>query len=462
MKMSKEKENKNQNYSGNSIASHWLSGTWLGNLLGYGNNTYTDGYETERQNPSLKESAQGQQLSRMKDTAKNYGKIALTGMSFGNPLVARSTLGAALNTVAQSYFLTEGLQDAYNRFMKKDKNAGDALWAGLDLAGAVPAVGSVVKNGKYVLPEVKNTLDKQARITARQYADYQPTTQLSDIPKGEPSKPFTYLWSPDLADAIGSQNIGKYEDAATKGFKDSQNIFLNKNIFEAFYKNPRIGITRSYDIGKISPKEYSEIRVWPENIRFVSLPENTLGTTHNYMNKNGIQIFIPNWYRKNASDFRASGNINLDAAQTLPLRTRQTAQHEAIHSKGFGLGIDPENIYKTVLGDNFQDILDNNVRLKYLYKYPELAAHVLVDWAKFNPIKLGQKLPKSSKDWNKFADQIQIAYKNSINGVGDLADFHEFLNPILEYRSKLNQFLRYEDIQKLDKQLFEILNGTAF
>jgi len=141
--MSKENKDKNQNYSGNSIASYWLSGTRLGNLLGYGNNTYTDGYGVERQNPSLQEGAQGQQLSRMKDTAKNYGKLTLVGASFGNPLAARTTWGAALNTGAQSYFMTEGLQDAYNRFMKKDKNAGDALWAGLDLAGAVPAVGSL-------------------------------------------------------------------------------------------------------------------------------------------------------------------------------------------------------------------------------------------------------------------------------------------------------------------------------
>ena len=63
----------------------------------------------------------------MKYTAEKYGKLALTGMALGNPLTARSTLGAALNTGAQSYFLTEGLQDAYNRFMKKDKNAEDAL-----------------------------------------------------------------------------------------------------------------------------------------------------------------------------------------------------------------------------------------------------------------------------------------------------------------------------------------------
>ena len=39
--------------------------------------------------------------------------------------------------------------------MKKDKTAEDAVWTGLDLAGAIPAVGSVVRNGKYVFPEIK-------------------------------------------------------------------------------------------------------------------------------------------------------------------------------------------------------------------------------------------------------------------------------------------------------------------
>ena len=143
--MSKEnKENKEkQTYSGDSIASKWLSGTWLGNLLGYPSNTYIDGYGTTRNYANLEESAQGQQLSRMKNTAKNYGKVALTGMSFGNPLVARSTIGAVLPTGAQSYFITEGLRDAYNRFMKKDKTAEDAVWTGLDLAGAIPAVGGL-------------------------------------------------------------------------------------------------------------------------------------------------------------------------------------------------------------------------------------------------------------------------------------------------------------------------------
>lgn len=57
--MSKENKEK-QIYSGDSIASKWLSGTWLGNLLGYPSNTYIDGYGTTRNYANLKESAQGQ------------------------------------------------------------------------------------------------------------------------------------------------------------------------------------------------------------------------------------------------------------------------------------------------------------------------------------------------------------------------------------------------------------------
>lgn len=458
--MKKENNNKEpQNYSGNSIASHWLSGTWLGNLLGYGNNTYTDGYGTTRQNPTLGESAQGQQLSRMKDTAKNYATIALTGASFGNPLAARTTLGAIVPTAAQSYFMTGGLQDAYNRFMKKDKTAEDAVLTGLDLAGAVPAVGSVIKNGKYFLPEVKNILDKQARITARQYRDYQPTTQLS--PAGEPSKPFTYLWDLDQSDAIDLKDVGKYEDAITDGFKDAQNIFLNKGIFESLYNKPRTGIT-SHNIDKTPKEEFLNFGVWPENVRITSLPKYTLGTTLSYRTKDNMRPFVPNWFREKSSEARSGGNIKIDVLQSSsPLELRKTAMHEAIHSKGFGYGIDPENIHRTLLGSDYKMIIENTPLMKYLYKYPEIAAHVLSNWQGLNPVKLAQPFPKSQKEWSRFTDDIQAIY-NTRGASYDAGDFHEFLGPILHERNLLKRLKREEDVKNLDKQLFEILNGTAF
>ena len=41
-------------------------------------------------------------------------------------------------------------------------------------------------------------------------------------------------------------------------------------------------------------------------------------------------------------------------------------------------------------------------------------------------------------------------------------DFHDFLREIIYERDLLSLLGRSEEIQKLDKQLFEILNGTAF
>ena len=199
--MSKEnKENKEkQTYSGDSIASKWLSGTWLGNLLGYPSNTYIDGYGTTRNYANLKESAQGQQLSRMKDTAKNYGKVALTGMSFGNPLVARSTIGAVLPTGAQSYFITEGLRDAYNRFMKKDKTAEDAVWTGLNLAGAVPAFSAVRNGAKYILPTAAKTA--APALIAKQISK-------TKLPATEPL--LNVGWAPKQT--IGVTRAGEYDN----------------------------------------------------------------------------------------------------------------------------------------------------------------------------------------------------------------------------------------------------------
>lgn len=199
--MSKEnKENKEkQTYSGDSIASKWLSGTWLGNLLGYPSNTYIDGYGTTRNYANLKESAQGQQLSRMKDTAKNYGKVALTGMSFGNPLVARSTIGAVLPTGAQSYFITEGLRDAYNRFMKKDKTAEDAVWTGLDLAGAIPAFSAVRNGAKYILPTAAKTA--APALIAKQISK-------TKLPATEPL--LNVGWAPKQT--IGVTRAGEYDN----------------------------------------------------------------------------------------------------------------------------------------------------------------------------------------------------------------------------------------------------------
>lgn len=84
-----------QSYSGRSIASQLLEGTKLGKLL-YGEpETYTDGYGKTRSHASLEESANGQQLKRMKDTAVGAGKVvaenvADTAMDVGHAAISAS------------------------------------------------------------------------------------------------------------------------------------------------------------------------------------------------------------------------------------------------------------------------------------------------------------------------------------------------------------------------------------
>ena len=98
----------------------------------------------------------------------------------------------------------------------------------------------------------------------------------------------------------------------------------------------------------------------------------------------------------------------------------------------------------------------------YLYTYPEIATHVLVDWKHLNPIKPGQPLPKSPEEWDKFINQVKEVYARTNNDNWVDEDFHDFLREIIYERDLLSLLGRSEEIQKLDKQLFEILNGTAF
>ena len=113
------------------------------------------GWVDENERPvSLKESATGQELDRMKDTAKGAGKLVATGLAFGNPITASSTM-APFITAAQAYFMSDGLKDAYDRITSSSKTAADGAMVALDVAGAVPAF-SAVKNGyKFIAPEIK-------------------------------------------------------------------------------------------------------------------------------------------------------------------------------------------------------------------------------------------------------------------------------------------------------------------
>lgn len=98
-----------KSYSGRSIASQLLEGTKLGKLL-YGEpETYTDGYGQERSHASLEESANGQQLKRMKDTAVGAGtmiaeNVADTAMDAGHAVMS-ATKGDLKETLMYGSFL---------------------------------------------------------------------------------------------------------------------------------------------------------------------------------------------------------------------------------------------------------------------------------------------------------------------------------------------------------------------
>lgn len=449
--MSKENKNKNQNYSGNSIVSHWLSGTWLGNLLGYGNNTYIDGYGVERQNPSLKESAQGQQLSRMKYTAEKYGKIALTGMAFGNPLATRTTLGAALNTGAQSYFMTEGLQDAYNRFMKKDKTAGDALWAGLDLAGAVPAVGSVVKNGKYVLPEIKRQFDKAALATARLNSKPQPTAQLWGPSESKP-KPFVYLWNADLPE-ISVKEVGQYENAVTDGILDSYSLLHNKSVQNAIDENAKY-IQGSRKIQIAEPLEsYNKFNEWPGTVLFDSIEGPSKAMTHiKYSDNLNSYIFTPILDKESAA-------MTFDPSKFSSNRGREIAFHEGIHSKSLGIG-NPRNVgnlMKKILGENKAENVSFE-RKPYAWRLEEIAPFSLANFVKFHKITPGTPVPTSSKDWEMFWNALEN-FKSEDPGA---KTYKNFITPILEHRQELIKSNNQAALLEQQETLWKLFNGTGY
>lgn len=114
------------------------------------------GWVDENERPvSLKESATGQELDRMKDTAKDTGKLVATGLALGNPVTASATM-APLITGSQAYFMTEGLKDAYDRITSPNKTAADGAMVALDVAGAAPAFSAVRNGYKFVKPTVKS------------------------------------------------------------------------------------------------------------------------------------------------------------------------------------------------------------------------------------------------------------------------------------------------------------------
>ena len=157
------------------------------------------GWVDENERPvSLKESSTGQELDRMKDTAKDAGKLVATGLAFGNP-VTTSTVMAPLITGSQAYFMTEGLKDAYDRITSPNKTAADGAMVALDVAGAVPAFSAIKNGAKYVLPTAAKTV--APALIAKQISK-------TKLPATEPL--LNVGWAPKQT--IGVTRAGEYDN----------------------------------------------------------------------------------------------------------------------------------------------------------------------------------------------------------------------------------------------------------
>ena len=144
------------------------------------------GWIDESERPvSLKVSATGQELDRMKDTAKGTGKLVATGLAFGNPVTTSSTI-APLITGSQAYFMTEGLKDAYNRITSPNKTTTDGAMVTLDVAGAIPAFSAIRNGAKYVLPTAAKTVAPALiakQISKTKLSTVEPTLNIGWGPK---------------------------------------------------------------------------------------------------------------------------------------------------------------------------------------------------------------------------------------------------------------------------------------
>ena len=157
------------------------------------------GWIDESERPvSLKESATGQELDRMKDTAKGTGKLIATGLAFGNPITASSTI-APFITGSQAYFMTGGLKDAYDRVTSPNKTAADGAMVALDVAGAVPAFSAIRNGTKYILPTAAKTV--APALIAKQISK-------TKLPATEPL--LNVGWAPKQT--IGVTRAGEYDN----------------------------------------------------------------------------------------------------------------------------------------------------------------------------------------------------------------------------------------------------------
>lgn len=212
-----------------SIAEQLLAGTKLGNLL-YGKpETYKDGYDIERKDADFKESANGQLVQRMWETAKDAGNLVATGLAFGNPLTASNTI-APLIVGSQAYWIGHGINDGAQRidnvgesvqnFVEDPswQNAGaivkEVPMLALDVASALPVARTVIETSKNAIPAAQQAAQRvvgsvdDAITTATKQAVESGVVGVNELPAQLAARATSTptIASPTLDRTIGIQN----------------------------------------------------------------------------------------------------------------------------------------------------------------------------------------------------------------------------------------------------------------
>lgn len=181
------------------------------------------GWVDENERPvSLKESATGQELDRMKDTAKGAGKLVATGLAFGNPITASSTM-APFITAAQAYFMSDGLKDAYDRIASPNKTAADGAMVALDVAGAVPAFSAVRNGYRFVKPTVKSGVLKVVDPHKTIYTNPKDAQRAASLYHTNYTVDNKNLSVEDLESTQGYRKPQSYDDKGMSGFMTPSN-----------------------------------------------------------------------------------------------------------------------------------------------------------------------------------------------------------------------------------------------
>ena len=195
--------------------------------------TYIDGYGKERQHASLEESANGQELQRMGDTAKTAGKIALTGAAFTNPVTAAGETAALMGTLGQAYFLGEGLKDAKYR-IENGSTAEDGAMLALDLLPAASTAKTLANGTRQVGRAVKNAVDETARAQAIKRTDDVKTTTAVKVN----TRPLS------MSERLGipKGDRGNLSQEQLEALQDVESYLTRGRHFDKFVYEPNSGI----------------------------------------------------------------------------------------------------------------------------------------------------------------------------------------------------------------------------